>query len=181
MGFFVTLKPENIGMLSVAERRGRRSLQGISVFQPSCQVPNMFFLKGDCADMQNWTYCVVGNIKESHVDENGVLRYGTAAFAGGAKVYLCGRLWDRSLEKIDAMGITRGKRLQMIETDITLIENVRCQKVFRAGVLNLMNNFEYRSWWWGKSKKEKADAEAFVEWWNSRFQSADENSPADQE
>ncbi len=43
-------------------------------------------------EKQNWTYCVVGNIKKTHFDEDGVLRYGTAAFSGGAKVYLSGRI-----------------------------------------------------------------------------------------
>ena len=181
MGFFVNLKPENIGMLSVADRRGRRSLQGVSAIQPSCQAPNMIFLKGDCADMQNWTYCVVGNIKESHVDENGILRNGTAAFAGGAKVYLCGRLWDRSRDEISTLGITRGKKLQVVQTDISLIENVRCQKVFRTGVLEMMDNFEFRSCWWGKSKHEKADAEEFVAWWNNRPESTDEPASLDPE
>ena len=141
----------------------------------------MFFLKGDCADMQNWTYCVVGNIKESHVDENGVLRYGTAAFASGAKVYLCGRLWDRSRDEISTLGITRGKKLQVVQTDISLIENVRCQKVFRTGVLEMMDNFEFRSCWWGKSKHEKADAEEFVAWWNNRPESTDEPASLDPE
>ena len=131
--------------------------------------------------MQNWTYCVVGNIKESHVDENGVLRYGTAAFVGGAKVYLAGRLWPRSRDTIRALGMTRGKKLQVIDTDISLIENLRCQKVFRAGVLELMDNFEFRSCWWGKSKREKEDAEEFVAWWNSHVQHSDENQSNDQE
>ena len=141
----------------------------------------MIFLKGDCADMQNWTYCVVGNIKESHVDENGILRNGTAAFAGGAKVYLCGRLWDRSRDEISTLGITRGKKLQVVQTDISLIENVRCQKVFRTGVLEMMDNFEFRSCWWGKSKHEKADAEEFVAWWNNRPESTDEPASLDPE
>lgn len=40
------------------------------------------------------------------------------------------------------------------------------QKVFQPTILGFMDNFEYRDGWWGKSKKEKADAEAFVKWWN---------------
>ena len=34
-------------------------------------------------DEQDWTYCVVGNIKITHYDEDVTLRYGTAAFTGG--------------------------------------------------------------------------------------------------
>lgn len=118
------------------------------------------------AHQLNWTYCVVGNIKKTHLDEDGILRYGTAAFAGGTKVYISGRLWNRSLSHIDALGKNRGNRLQVVWTDITKIENVRCQKVFHPAILNFMDDFEFRAGWWGKSKNEKADAEAFAAWWN---------------
>lgn len=117
-------------------------------------------------EKQDWTYCVVGNIKKTHLDENGTLRYGTAAFTGGTRVYLSGRIWDRTRDHIDALGLTRGHRLQMVWTDISQIENLRCQKVFNSAFLNSMGNHEFRSCWWGKSKREKADAEAFVKWWN---------------
>ena len=118
----------------------------------------------------NWTYCVVGNIKKTHLDKDGILRYGTAAFTGGTKVYLAGRVWDRTRDRIDAIGLNRKKKLQAVWTDIDLIENVRCQRVFQPSVLELMDYFEFRSCWWGKSKREKADAEAFVWWWNHRSQ-----------
>lgn len=36
-------------------------------------------------EKQNWTYCIVGNIKKTHYDKDGILRYGTAAFTGGKK------------------------------------------------------------------------------------------------
>lgn len=119
-------------------------------------------------EKQNWTYCVVGNIKKAHYDEDGTLRYGTAAFTGGTKVYLSGRIWDKSRDHIDALGITRGKKLQVIRTDISQIENVRLQKVFQPTILGFMDDFEYRNGWWGKSKHERADAEAFVKWWNEQ-------------
>ena len=131
--------------------------------------------------MQNWTYCVVGNIKESYIDKDGIVRYGTSAFVGGAKVYLAGRIWDRSRSDICAIGMTRGKKIQVIDTDITRIENLRCQKVFRKGILELMNDFEFRSCWWGRSKREKEDAEEFIVWWNSHVQHSEENQPNEQE
>lgn len=115
---------------------------------------------------QNWTYCVVGNIKKTHYDEDGVLRYGTAAFTGGTKVYISGRIWDRSRKYINALGLNRRNELQVVWTNTEHIENLRCQKVFQPTVLEIMDDFEYRSCWWGKSKKEKTDTEAFVKWWN---------------
>ena len=122
---------------------------------------------------QNWTYCVVGNIRKTHFDEDGVLRYGTAAFTGGTKVYLSGRLWDRRRGHIDALGLNRRNALQVDWTDISLIENVRCQRVFQPTVLKIMDHWEFRSGWWGRSKHEKADAEGFVEWWNETVPSAE--------
>ena len=74
-------------------------------------------------EKKNWTYCVVGNIKKNHFDEEGVLRYGTAAFTGGTKVYLHGRIWDRSRSHIDALGLNRRNELQVVWTDIAQIEN----------------------------------------------------------
>ena len=118
---------------------------------------------------QNWTYCVVGNIKKTHYDTDGTLRYGTAAFTGGTKVYISGRIWDRTRDHINALGLTRGNRWEVIWTDVSQIENLRCQKVFQPTVLGFMDHFEYRDGWWGKSKREKEDAENFVKWWNSQL------------
>ena len=115
---------------------------------------------------QNWTYCAVGNIKKTHFDEDGTLRYGTAAFTGGSKVYLSGRCWDRSQSHIFALGKNRRNEWQVVWTDVQQIENVRFQKVFKSNVLKIMDYFEFRAGWWGKSKQEKADVEAFVKWWN---------------
>ncbi len=122
------------------------------------------------ANQLDWTYCVVGNIKKTHFDEDDILRYGTAAFPGGTKVYLGGRIWDRTYDHIDALGLNRHRKLQVVWTDISQIENIRCQKVFQRSVLDIMDNFEFCDQWWGKSKAEKADAEAFVEWWKQQAQ-----------
>lgn len=120
-------------------------------------------------EKQNWTYCVVGNIKKTHYDEDGTLRYGTAAFTGGTRVYISGRIWDRSRDHIKALGLNRRNELQVVWTNTEYIENVRYQKVFQPTILEIMDNFEYRSGWWGKSQKEKADAEEFVKWWNEKM------------
>ena len=118
---------------------------------------------------ENWTYCVVGNIKKTHYDTDGTLRYGTAAFTGGTKVYISGRIWDRTRDHINALGLTRGNRREGIWTDGLQIEKLSCQKVFQPTVLGVMDHFEYRDGWWGKSKREKEDAENFVKWWNSQL------------
>ena len=130
-------------------------------------------------EKQNWTYCVVGNIKKTHLDEDGTLRYGTLAFTGGTRVYLAGREWDRTRSHIDALGLNRRHKLQVVWTDITLIENVRCQKVFNPAMLEIMSDCEHRSFWWGKSKREKADAEDFVKWWNATVASEESASSSE--
>lgn len=117
--------------------------------------------------MLDWTYCVVGNITKTHIDEKGIVRYGTPAFTGGTKVYLGGRNWNRFRNRINALGLTRGNRWEVIWTDISHIENLRVQKVFHKAVLNKMNDLEGCGCWWGKSKKERAAAEAFVNEWNA--------------
>ena len=125
---------------------------------------------------QIWTYCVVGNIKKTHYEKDGTLRYRTAAFTGGTKVYISGRIWDRTRDHINALGITRGRRFEVIWTDVTLIENLRCRKVFNPAIIGFMDLHEYRAGWWRKSKREKADAEAFVKWWNENLISPQEDT-----
>ena len=117
-------------------------------------------------EKKEWKYCVVGNIVKERIDENGVLRYGTAAFKGGAKVYLCGKEYDFSRDSIDALGLSRGRRLQVIWTPRDQIENLRLQKVYRPGVLYIMNDDEFARYWWGDTDADKRDAEGFIRRWN---------------
>ena len=122
-------------------------------------------------DMQNdtftWRYCVVGNIVKTHIDENGTLRYGTVAYSGGTKVYLCGRLWERGREKISVLGKNRFNRYEITEVSPKLIENVRCKRVFRPHILWFMNNWECTDLWWNNAPEEKTKTEEFVRQWNS--------------
>ena len=114
-----------------------------------------------------WRYCVVGNIVETHIDENGILRYGTVAYSGGTKVYLCGRFWEKDWGKISVLGKTRGSRRYQV-TDVLpeLLENVRCQKVYRPVILTFMDYFEFTDCWWGNTPEDKAATEDFVHRWN---------------
>ena len=48
--------------------------------------------------------------QRTHYDDQGVLRYGTKAFCGGAKVYLCGKYWTRKQRTIGVIGLNRYKR-----------------------------------------------------------------------
>lgn len=125
---------------------------------------------------QLWKYAVAGNIKKSHIDENGILRYGTLAFKGNTKVYLCGRLLDERLpnedrKEISVLGLCRGRRYYVDSVPIDLIENVRLTRVYKPTVLNIMSNWEFADGWWGNTQEEGEDALAFVKRWNEKYKS----------
>ena len=114
-----------------------------------------------------WRYAVVGNIKKTRSDENGILRYGTSAFKGNAKVYLCGRLWDERLPdknktEIAVLGLSRGGRYYVDSVPIKLIENLRITRVYTPKVLDIMSDFEFYDGWWGNTQEERDDASAFL-------------------
>lgn len=114
-----------------------------------------------------WRYAVAGNIKKTRIDENGVLRYGTAAFKGNTKVYLSGRLWNERLpdeDKIEirVLGFSRGRKYYVDSVPIELIENLRITRVYTPKVLDVMSDFEFCECWWGNSQEERNDASAFL-------------------
>ena len=114
-----------------------------------------------------WVYAVTGNIKKTRIDENGILRYGTAAFKGKTKVYLCGRQWDERLPyegktEISVLGLSRSGKWYVGYIPINLIENLRIKKVHTPRVLDIMSNFEFCEGWWGNTQEEKDDAVAFL-------------------
>lgn len=117
----------------------------------------------------NWKYCVAGNIVETRIDENGVLRHGTAAFRGGAKVYLNGRfhVFGTNKKHIDVLGLTRGHRYQVIRVQTEQIENVRLQRVWKPKVLEIMNDWEFHNDWWHDTDEDRQDAERFVSEWHA--------------
>ncbi len=125
---------------------------------------------------QLWKYAVAGNIKKSHIDENGILRYGTASFKGNTKVYLCGRLLDERIlnedrKEISVLGLCRGRRYYVDSVPIDLIENVRLTRVYKPRVLKIMSDWEFSDGWWGSSQEECNDALAFVKRWNEKYKS----------
>ena len=123
---------------------------------------------------QEWRYAVAGNIKRSHIDENGILRYGTASFKGNTKVYLCGRLWDERLPEknkthISVVGLSRGGRYYVDYVPISLIENVRLTRVYTPSVLGIMSDLEFADCWWGNTQEERDDASAFLKSFKEKY------------
>lgn len=115
----------------------------------------------------NWRFCAVGNIVESHVDEEGNAFYGTKAFVGGTKVYIDDRTWDLNQGQVTVIGLNRFKRYAVESVPTRLIENVRLQKIYKPTVLRIMDYLEKTDGWlWrGETADDKTAVEAFVESW----------------
>ena len=120
-------------------------------------------------DNKEWKYCVVGNIVKTHTSKDGILRYGTPAYTGGTKVYLCGKYWDWTSDSISVIGLNRFKEFQFNDVPVKLIENVRCQRVYKPSVLALMNNFEFWDCWWHNTAADRKATKEFVARWNVRY------------
>ena len=116
-----------------------------------------------------WKYCVVGNIVHERIDKAGILRYGTAQFTGGTRVYLCGRYWNSDREDITVIGLNRRNHYEATEVPVSAIENVRCSRVYKPKVLEMMNNFEFWHCWWSNSPEDKKEIAAFVDQWGKKF------------
>ncbi len=115
---------------------------------------------------QEWRYGVAGNITKTHLDDQGILRYGSSAFCGGAKVYLCGKYWTKGRDTIGVLGLNRYKRFVFDDIPPELIENVRCTKVYKPSVLKLMGNWEFSDCWWDNSAAARKETKRFVAMWN---------------
>lgn len=122
---------------------------------------------------KNWKYCVVGNIVKTHYDKDGVLRYGTPAYTGGTKIYLCGKLWNCVRDTISVIGRTRGNKYQVHEVPPELIENIRCKRAYSPTVISIMNDWEFSDCWWGSTDEDKLATETFVAEWKKRFPKAE--------
>ncbi len=127
------------------------------------------------AKIAYFCYCVAGNIKKTHYDADGTLRYGTSAYTGGTKVYLYGKMWDFAYDSILVFGLSRRKQWEFHTVPVELIENVRFTKTFKPSVIRLMNDFEFYDCWWHNSHEDKLEAEKFAESWNARFKTKKES------
>jgi hypothetical protein len=124
---------------------------------------------------QEWRFCVSGNIVKTHLDEEGVVRYGAKAFSGGTKVYLY-RNTSVSGDDILVIGKNRFGRYAMEAVPLAFIENIRFQTVFKPTVLEIMGYDEAIEGadWWGRTAADKREAKAFVEMLNERKKFSEE-------
>ncbi len=118
-----------------------------------------------------WRFGVVGNIVESHTDENGNIYYGTKSFRPKAKVYLEGKNWDKGYgDTMAVIGLNRFGRYVTESVPNCLIENVRAQRIYKPHVLDMMDWLEkIEGWvWWGRTALDRKETELFVKAWNAK-------------
>lgn len=116
-------------------------------------------------DNSNWRFCAVGNIKPQHTDANGTVRYGTKAFSGGSKIYICDTTLDLHSECITVLGRNRFSRYVIEGVPIDLLENIRIQSILKPTVLEIMDYLNAADGWtWrGRTSQDKKEINAFIE------------------
>ena len=107
-------------------------------------------------------YCVIGNVVKEHFDEDGNIKYGTASFPGGRKVYITRRLWGN---EVVVMGLNRFKSKYVYEkVPLAWIENIRFSRTFDPGIMKLMsNNDEFPDTWWSYKEEDRVGAEEYAQ------------------
>jgi len=117
----------------------------------------------------NWRFGVVGNIVKQHLDNEGIIRYGTKAFTGGTKVYIDGKGWSPDRDTVSVIGLNRFGRYAIESVPVSLIENVRTQRIYKPTVLEIIDYEEVmEGWtWWKRTSADRKAAEAFVDFWKS--------------
>ncbi len=107
-------------------------------------------------------YCVIGNIVKEHPVKDGTIRYGTAAFPGGRKVFISRRLWDN---EVTVMGLNRFKSRYATErVPLAWIENIRASKTFELRAIELMaNTDECPDMWWRYKEEDRIGSTEYAE------------------
>ncbi|MBQ9785661.1 MAG: hypothetical protein IJW29_09825 [Clostridia bacterium] len=121
---------------------------------------------------KKWRFGAVGNIKESHVGEDGTVYYGTKAFTPGTKVYLDGKFWAEGLQSISVIGLNRFGRFVLEKVPVDLIENVRATRIYKPCVLAMIDHVEvFEGWiWWGRTAADRKATEQFAKVWKGRLE-----------
>lgn len=112
-----------------------------------------------------WRFCVCGNIVAQHIDDEGIVRYGTKAFTSGTKVYIDGKYKEKLSpdDKVLVIGKNRFGKYATERIPVQFIENIRAQRVFHPIVLSIMSS-DYDFEWQHAASDRKATKE-FVKLW----------------
>lgn len=117
----------------------------------------------------DWRFGVVGNIVKQHLDSEGIVRFGTKAFTGGTKVYIDGKGWSNDRNTVTVIGRNRFGRYVIESVPVSLIENVRAQRIYKPTIIEIMDYEEaMEGWtWWKRTSADRKAAKAFVDLWGS--------------
>ena len=117
---------------------------------------------------RTWYFAVVGNIVKSHIDSDGIERFGSKAFRSGAKVFIEGKYWSFNDESIGVIGHNRFGRLVYESVPKELIENLRCQRLYSTSVIDMIDHYEAIDGpsWWHATVSDRKETEEFVKKWN---------------
>ncbi len=123
-------------------------------------------------EILNWRFGVAGNIVGKHTDADGNVYYGTKAFNPNTKVYLDGKFWGNEQNTISVIGRNRFGRMVIESVDISLLENVRVQRIFDPQILSILYYLETMDgWtWWGQNSCDRKATKQFVKNWNDKRQ-----------
>ena len=118
-----------------------------------------------------WRFGVVANIVEYHIGEDGKEYRGTKPFTAGTKVYLGGKYWSGERNLIGVIGRNRFGRIALEWIDVSLLENIRTQRIYKPRILDIIDYEErIEGWeWWGKTASDRKETKDFVENWKSKF------------
>lgn len=117
-----------------------------------------------------WRFCVVANVKESHIGGDGKVYYGSKAFRPRTKIFLYHHIFKRdNCYNIGAIGRNRYGRLVDDHLPVELVENIRVQRIYKPSVLNIMEYLEAMegNHWWGSTAEDRKAAEEFVKNWKT--------------
>ncbi len=113
---------------------------------------------------QEWQWCLVGNIVESHeYGEEHIIRYGNKQFRPNAKVFINLVYGGMGHENILVIGTPRNSS-KYIEIVIArkYVHNFRVQKVFRPAVLEKMKKSDWD--WWGNTEEAYVRLTKCLDW-----------------
>ena len=113
---------------------------------------------------QEWQWCLVGNIVESHeYGEEHIIRYGNKQFRPNAKVFINLVYGGMGHENILVIGTPR-QSSKYIEIVIArkYVHHFRVQKVFRPAVLEKMKKSDWD--WWGNTEEAYVRLTKCLDW-----------------
>lgn len=109
-------------------------------------------------------YCVIGNIVKERLDGEGNIKYGTASFPGGRKIYITRQFCERG---VLVYGLNRYKSKYVREwVPLSCLENIRPAKEFSPRVLELMrwsNYTEGGDLWFSFRKSDQAETVQYAD------------------